>query len=45
MADGSQNPGATCDGISIALGFDAVAVTLGEPAEPSEGTGGSSACP
>lgn len=44
MADGSQNAGATCDGISIALGFDATAVTIGEAAEPSEGAGGASAC-
>lgn len=36
MADGSQNPGATCDGISIAIGFDAAPVVLGEVAEPSE---------
>ncbi len=39
MKDGSQNPNATCDGISIGLGFDAAAVTLsrvGDPADPPE---------
>jgi len=30
MADGSNGPGQTCDGISVGLGFDAVAVKLGE---------------
>ncbi len=44
MADGTQNGGATCNGISIALGFNATAVTLGDPATPSEGTGGASSC-
>lgn len=37
MKDGSQDPSATCNGISIGLGFDAVAVTVdgvGDPAEP-----------
>jgi hypothetical protein len=29
MADGTNEPGQTCDGISIGLGFDAVAVQLG----------------
>jgi hypothetical protein len=29
MKDGSQNPGSTCDGISIGLGFDMKAVKLG----------------
>ncbi|MFO0616072.1 MAG: hypothetical protein U0414_25990 [Polyangiaceae bacterium] len=29
MADGSNGPGKTCDGISIGLGFEAQAVTLG----------------
>jgi len=47
MKDGSQDPNATCDGISIGLGFDAGIVTItkvGDPAEPGtppcEGTGG-----
>ncbi|MFO0551697.1 MAG: hypothetical protein U0271_25145 [Polyangiaceae bacterium] len=47
MADGTQDPNATCDGISIGLGFDAGVVTLdgvGMPAEPGtppcQGTGG-----
>ncbi len=31
MADGTNEPGHTCDGISIGLGFDAVAVKLGQP--------------
>lgn len=38
MADGSQNPDQTCDGISIGIGFDSTVVTLdgvGEPAEPA----------
>ncbi len=30
MADGTNEPGQTCDGISIGLGFDAVAVQLGQ---------------
>jgi hypothetical protein len=36
MKDGTQNAGATCDGISIAIGFDAQTVVLGEVAEPSD---------
>ncbi len=47
MKDGSQSAAATCDGISIGLGFDASNVTIskiGDPAEPGmlpcEGTGG-----
>ncbi|HTJ82202.1 MAG TPA: hypothetical protein VL400_10790 [Polyangiaceae bacterium] len=47
MKDGSQDPSATCDGISIGLGFDASPVTIskiGDPAVPGElpcqGTGG-----
>lgn len=31
MADGTNEPGHTCDGISVGLGFDAVAVQLGQP--------------
>lgn len=38
MKNGTQNPGATCDGISIAIGFDANLVELGDVAEPSEPT-------
>lgn len=37
MADGSQDPSKTCDGISIGLGFEAAPVTIakvGDPAEP-----------
>jgi hypothetical protein len=30
MADGTNGPGQPCDGISVGLGFDAVAVKLGE---------------
>jgi hypothetical protein len=30
MKDGTQDPGMTCDGISIGLGFDAVAVRVGD---------------
>lgn len=30
MADGTNEPGQTCDGISIGVGFDAVAVQLGQ---------------
>lgn len=38
MNDGTQTAGATCDGISVGLGFDAVEVKLGpavnqQPAE------------
>jgi hypothetical protein len=47
MKDGTQNPNATCDGISIGLGFDATKVNvvgvgeLSDPAEnPCEGGGG-----
>lgn len=48
MKDGSQDPSAICDGISIGIGFDATVVTLdgvGMPAEEqpppcTEGTGG-----
>jgi hypothetical protein len=36
MRDGSQNPGAECDGISIGLGFDAAEVQLGAIAEAAE---------
>lgn len=43
MKNGTQNPGATCDGISIAIGFDAEIVELGGVAEPSEPT--PSTCP
>jgi hypothetical protein len=35
MADGSQDPSKTCDGISIGLGFDLDAITLGKVADPS----------
>lgn len=35
MADGTQNPGATCNGISIGLGFDLTEVQVGGIAEPS----------
>jgi hypothetical protein len=38
MNDGTQNPDATCNGISIGLGFDASTVTIdgvGAPAEPT----------
>ncbi len=46
MADGTQNPGSTCDGISIGLGFNTKAVKLGPVAKPGAaqpdpcGTGG-----
>jgi hypothetical protein len=47
MKDGTQNPNATCDGISIGIGFEALPVQLGAiapPAPPSPdpcaGTGG-----
>jgi hypothetical protein len=30
MTDGTNEPGQTCDGISLGLGFDAVAVHLGQ---------------
>lgn len=36
MADGSQDPNATCDAISIGLGFNAKPVLLGTVAEPAE---------
>ncbi|MDI3291552.1 hypothetical protein [Polyangium sp. 15x6] len=36
MKDGTQNPGAECDGISIGLGFNAKAVQLGPVAMPGE---------
>lgn len=29
LADGTQDPGVTCNGISIGLGFEAEAATLG----------------
>ncbi|MRG90595.1 hypothetical protein [Polyangium spumosum] len=35
MKDGTQNPEAECDGISIGLGFNAKAVQLGPVAEPA----------
>jgi hypothetical protein len=35
MADGTNKPAKQCDGISVGLGFDAVAVQLGKSeAEP-----------
>jgi hypothetical protein len=34
MADGTNAPGQQCDGISVGLGIDAVAVKLGSPAPP-----------
>ena len=50
MQDGTQNPGETCDGISIGLGFEAQPVKLGEigpetppepdPCDPSSAGGG-----
>lgn len=36
MADGSQNPSATCTGISIGLGFEAQRVRFGPTAPPAE---------
>lgn len=36
MKDGTQSAGVTCNGISIALGFDATTIELGETADPSE---------
>jgi hypothetical protein len=36
MANGTQDPNATCNGISIGLGFDLTPVTIGGIAEPSE---------
>jgi hypothetical protein len=36
MADGSQQPGVNCSGISIGIGFDAQTVTLGDVAEPAD---------
>ena len=38
MADGSQDPNATCDGISIGIGFDATEVTIGGVGTPAEMT-------
>jgi len=35
MADGSQDPNMTCDGISIGIGFDATAVRFGAIAAPA----------
>jgi len=35
MADGTQDPTMTCDGISIGLGFDAVAAQVGAIAPPA----------
>ena len=47
MKDGSQDPNATCDGISIGLGFDAGIVTISKVGDvampapnPCDGTGG-----
>jgi hypothetical protein len=47
MKDGTQNPNATCDGISIGLGFEGSPVQLGAIApltpdapNPCDGTGG-----
>ncbi len=40
MADGTQNPDKTCDGISIGLGYDMIQAKLGavaDPAPPVEG--------
>lgn len=37
MADGTQNANATCDGISIGIGFDATKVQLGKVADPAMG--------
>ena len=37
MADGTQDPSKTCDGISIGLGFDMSAIKLGKVADPSGG--------
>jgi hypothetical protein len=34
MFDGSQNAGLTCDGISVGMGFEAVAVQIGPVAAP-----------
>jgi hypothetical protein len=35
MKDGTQDPTATCDGISIGIGFDASVVQLGAIADPA----------
>jgi len=35
MKDGTQDPGATCDGISVGLGFTMLAAKLGGVAEPA----------
>jgi hypothetical protein len=46
MIDGTNEPGQTCDGISIGLGFDAVAVQIGQvgseppPPQPCVDAGG-----
>jgi hypothetical protein len=34
MKDGSQNPDAECDGISVGVGFEAVSVIVGDVAPP-----------
>jgi len=39
LADGTQDPSKTCNGISIGLGFEAKPVQLGVVLEPSEGGG------
>jgi hypothetical protein len=36
MRDGTQDPSKECDGISIGLGFDTAAVTLGPVAKPGD---------
>jgi hypothetical protein len=40
LVDGTQDPTKPCDGISIGLGFDAVAANLGSvgPTEPASDT-------
>ncbi|MCU0658483.1 MAG: hypothetical protein MUF64_25455 [Polyangiaceae bacterium] len=38
MKDGTQNPDAECDGISIGLGFDSKKSDLGDKADPSQST-------
>lgn len=38
-ANGVQDPGVTCDGISIGLGFNGTAVVLGGIGDPAEGGG------
>lgn len=39
MADGTQDPDKTCDGISIGLGFEAKPLQLGEVTEPADAEG------